>query len=84
MNPKTIGEHTIRKPAISQLVPGIIFNENNETSLDNLDEKKSEIDEEQNILEQDFLLNPCMTVGQIVLDHEIVLLDFIRYECGET
>jgi len=84
MNPKTIGDYRLHEPVTSQLVPGIIFRENNKVSIENLDEKKSEIDEKQNILEQDFLLNPCMTVGQIVMDHEIVLLDFVRYECGET
>jgi len=80
MNPKAIGEHKYLEPEISRDVPGVVFNENDDTSLD---ENKSEIDEKQNILEQDFLLNSSVTVGQIVTDHEIILIDFVRYECGE-
>jgi len=84
MNPKGIGEHKSSEPIVPQKEPDVTFSENSDTLLHDLDEKKLEVIEKQNVLEQDFLLNPSMTVGQIVTDHDIVLLDFVRYECGDS
>lgn len=53
--------------------------------MDSIDEKKSNSKiEEEGMLEQDFLLDTSCTVGQVATDYGIDILDFVRYECGET
>jgi len=86
MNPKSVGVLSIQEPIKSQeVVPAKTFNENDDSSLDNIDEKQSESAfEEDGMLEQAFLLDPSITVGQVATDYGIDILDFVRYECGET
>lgn len=86
MNPKSVGVLSIQEPIKSQeVVPAKTFNENDDSSLDNIDEKQSESEfEEDGMLEQAFLLDPSITVGQVATDYGIDILDFVRYECGET
>lgn len=86
MNPKCVGVLKTDEPVKSQdVVVDNIINENEDSSLDNIDEKKSNSEiEEDGMLEQDFLLDPSMTVGQVATDYGIDVLDFVRYECGET
>lgn len=87
MNPKAVGvldTHKLNKSP--EVVPDITYNENDDSLLDtNIDENKlqSEV-ENHNMLEQDFLLDPSITVGQVVTDYGIDVIDFVRYECGET
>lgn len=84
MNPKSVGVLKTDEPVKPQdVVVDKMIKENEDSSLDNVDEKKSEI-EEDGMLEQDFLLDPSMTVGQVATDYGIDVLDFVRYECGET
>lgn len=86
MNPKSVGVLSIQEPIKSQeVVAAKTFNENDDSSLDNIDEKQSESAfEEDGMLEQAFLLDPSITVGQVATDYGIDILDFVRYECGET
>jgi len=86
MNPKSVGVLSIQEPIKSQeVVTAKTFNENDDSSLDNIDEKQSESEfEEDGMLEQAFLLDPSITVGQVATDYGIDILDFVRYECGET
>lgn len=86
MNPKCVGVLKTCEPVEPQeVVPDITFSENDDTSIDSVDKKKSNSNiEEDGMLEQDFLLDPSMTVGQVATDYGIDVLDFVRYECGET
>lgn len=86
MNPKSVGVLSIQEPIKSQeVVAAKTLNENDDSSLDNIDEKQSESAfEEDGMLEQAFLLDPSITVGQVATDYGIDILDFVRYECGET
>lgn len=53
-------------------------------------EKRGEIvestimNDETQLLRQDFLLHPDLNVGEYLQLHDSSVLDFIRYECGET
>lgn len=40
-------------------------------------------DEEKCLIHQEFVLNPDMTVGEILQEHNIKIIDFQRFECGE-
>lgn len=87
MNPKCVGvlktiDETVKPPDV---LPDITFTESNDSSMDdNIDEKKfNNKNEEDGMLEQDFLLDPSLTVGQVANDYGIDILDFVRYECGE-
>lgn len=86
MNPKVVGTlDTHQKSNKSpEVVPDITFNENDDSSLDNVDEKLQSDVEKDSMLEQDFLLDPSITVGQVVTDYGIDVIDFVRYECGQT
>lgn len=86
MNPKCVGVLKTNESVTSkESAPDITFVENDDTSVDSLDEKKSASEvEEDGMLEQDFLLDPSCTVGQVATDYGIDILDFVRYECGES
>jgi len=86
MNPKSVGVLKIQEPIKSEdVVPTKTFNENDVSSMDSMDEKNSDSAiEEDGMLEQAFLLDPSITVGQVATDYGIDVLDFVRYECGET
>lgn len=84
MNPKCVGVLETHEPVKKiESVPDITFSENDDTSLDNVKENENDI-EEDGMLEQAFLLDPSLTVGQVATDYGIDVLDFVRYECGET
>lgn len=86
MNPKCVGVLKTDESVKSQAPkPDITFMENDENTIDNLDDKNSASKvEEDGMLEQDFLLDPSCTVGQVASDYGIDILDFVRYECGES
>lgn len=86
MNPKCVGVLKTNEPIKSQKSePDITFIENDDSLMESLDENKSDSKvEEDGMLEQDFLLDPSVTVGQVAIDYGIDILDFVRYECGET
>jgi len=87
MNPKSVGVLKIHEPIKSEeVVPAKTFNENDDdSSMDSIDENNSNSTiEEDGMLEQAFLLDPSITVGQVATDYGIDVLDFVRYECGET
>lgn len=47
---------------------------------DKPNEKK---DEETCLIHQEFLLDPDTTIGEILQEHNIKIIDFQRFECGE-
>lgn len=49
-----------------------------------IDEPKENSDDETCMIHQEFLLDPEVTVGQVVSDIGIKMVDFIRFECGEN
>lgn len=89
MNPKCVGVLKTNEP-LKSILPVVEISEeklndqSDDASLDNIDEKKSNSDVEDGMLEQDFLLDPSVTVGQVATDYGIDVLDFVRFECGET
>lgn len=82
MNPKSVGstkvQEPIKKPQLE--LPDKTFDEINELSMD---EKTIEI-EQQEMLEQSFLLDPTMKFSEVATYYGIDVQDFVRYECGET
>ncbi|XP_014247881.1 elongation factor Ts, mitochondrial isoform X2 [Cimex lectularius] len=48
------------------------------------DEPLEDKDSETVMIHQEFLLDPSVTVGQLVEDAQIKIVDFIRLECGEA
>lgn len=55
-----------------------------DSSIDSVDQKTSRSDIEDEMLEQDFLLDPSITVRQVANCYGIDILDFVRFECGEN
>lgn len=47
------------------------------------DEPCENKDDETVMIHQEFLLDPNITVSQVISDVGIELIDFIRYECGQ-
>ncbi|KAK9510931.1 hypothetical protein O3M35_005603 [Rhynocoris fuscipes] len=47
------------------------------------DEPDENKDDEMVMIHQDFLIDPSITVGQVLEDVGLNIIDFIRYECGE-
>lgn len=74
MNPKCVGIYDTLKPKISE--------EQDDSDNFSMDDVKSEVDDNQ-MLNQIFLLDSSMTVGQVANDYDIKIIDFVRYECGE-
>ncbi|XP_078702161.1 elongation factor Ts, mitochondrial-like isoform X2 [Branchiostoma floridae x Branchiostoma belcheri] len=80
MNPLTVGEMPeIRQEEEEKKKSG---------DGDNRDEEEgSSTDSDENetqMLRQTFLLDPTMSVGELVRQQGIELLDFVRFECGEV
>lgn len=48
-----------------------------------VDEPAENSDDETVMIHQEFLLDPSMTVGQLIEEAGVRILDFWRYECGE-
>ncbi|CRK89896.1 CLUMA_CG003628, isoform A [Clunio marinus] len=47
-------------------------------------DKPNEVkDEETCLIHQEFLLDPEVTIGQMLQEHNIKIIDFQRFECGE-
>lgn len=47
-------------------------------------DKPNEVkDEEKCLIHQEFLLNPVVTIGEILQENNIKIIDFQRFECGE-
>lgn len=76
MNPLRIGEYT---PPTAEELEAEKSEENEET------DKQSESEEkvEEEMLKQEYLLDPNLTVGDFLLEENVEVLDFARYECGE-
>lgn len=48
-------------------------------------DKPNEVkDEEQCLIFQDFILDPDMSIGDILKENDIKIIDFQRFECGDT
>ena len=47
-----------------------------------LSEKEDEVETE--MLKQEYLLDPTMTVGDLVRQENLEIIDFARFECGEA
>lgn len=89
MNPKSVGVLKTQSPMETNSSEAAVKDEkldteNDEDSLDNVNTLKSDSEIEDGMLEQNFLLDPSVTVGQIATDYGIDVLDFVRFECGET
>lgn len=92
MNPVKIGE--IKLEEMSENKPEQIIEEkpvekSEDTLEDNLidiiEEKKShKKEEETSLMQQEFLMDPEISVGQLVTDTGINIVDFVRFECGES
>lgn len=89
MNPKSVGVLRTHSPLETNLSEVVVKDEkldtpDDEDSLDNVNKMKLDSEIEDGMLEQDFLLDPSVTVGQVAIDYGIDVLDFVRFECGET
>lgn len=89
MNPKSVGVLKIHGSVETNSSEATVKDEkldtqNDEDSLDNANILKLDSEIEDGMLEQDFLLDPSVTVGQVATDYGIDVLDFVRFECGET
>lgn len=49
-----------------------------------VDEPNQESEDETSLIHQEFLLDPSITVQQLLAETETQILDFIRFEMGET
>lgn len=41
-------------------------------------------DDESCLIHQEYLLDPSMTMHELLQEHNIEIVDFLRYQCGET
>lgn len=39
---------------------------------------------EDEMLKQEYLLDPSLTVGDLLLEENVEVIDFVRFECGES
>lgn len=47
-------------------------------------DKPNEVkDDEKCLIHQEFLLDPVVTIGELLQEHNIKIIDFQRFECGE-
>lgn len=47
------------------------------------DEKNADPEEEKLLIHQEFINDPSKTVGEVLQEETIEIVDFIRFECGE-
>ena len=41
------------------------------------------VEKDQRLLFQEYILDPSRVVKEVVLDHGITIVDFVRFQCGE-
>lgn len=49
-----------------------------------IDEPLDNVDDETIMLYQEFLFNPALSIQQLLQNEQIEILDFVRFEMGET
>lgn len=49
-----------------------------------IDKPNEDKDEEKCLIHQEYLLDPTITVGELFTENGIEIVDFNRFECGET
>lgn len=89
MNPKEIGSLEVPPPKTEDIPP----QENENESIKKAVEGESEDGEfvarsapevdETSLVNQEFLLDPDLTVRDFLLQNSVEVVDFVRFECGE-
>ena len=41
------------------------------------------VEKDSRLLFQEYILDPSRVVKEVVLDHGITIVDFVRFQCGE-
>jgi len=83
MNPREIGQMKSKlEPPPEAEAPAQPAQPGQEGDIDPTVQLYPESDE-TTLLNQEFLLDPDVTVGEFLLENAVEVLDFIRYECGE-
>ncbi|XP_033629381.1 elongation factor Ts, mitochondrial-like [Asterias rubens] len=82
MSPVTIGEFAEVKPVTPEAPPKIEELKQHESEQDAPPEKEQQVETE--MLKQEYLLDPTMTVGDLVRQENLEIIDFARFECGES
>jgi len=91
MNPARVGDITTFAPPAASVVPEgsdavsecaeLSVEEQEDAEVKRLDDVK--VSHHDELIHQDFLLDPDVKVGQILLQSGIRVLDFVRYEVGQ-
>lgn len=77
-------EHTPELQVIYRKICQHIIGMNPQKIGDAENDKRNEVkDEEKCLIYQDFILDPEVTVGDILKENNIKIIDFQRFECGE-
>lgn len=66
------------------LVQHIIGMDPNKVGEKGKDEPVENKDDEKCLIHQEYLLDPSATVGEILQENQLEVVDFQRFECGET
>jgi len=95
MNPKEIGSLEQPPPAASAETPEPVAHQPPEDHSittqkgegqeeEDVQFSKSEEVDEHTLVNQEFLLDPDMTVREFLIQNSVEVVDFVRYECGEV
>lgn len=90
MNPKEIG--SMEQPVVAQQgeKPNVVVessgvNQDSSVAVSNEEEGKPDAEIDETVLvNQEFLLDPDITVREFLIQNSIEVLDYIRFECGES
>ncbi|XP_013083728.2 elongation factor Ts, mitochondrial-like [Biomphalaria glabrata] len=82
MNPRTIGEYIPREKKEEPVEEKPLGDEDEATSDTEGSSKVVEVEDDR-LLNQEFLLDTSMTVGELVSLNEVEILQFRRFACGE-
>ncbi|XP_038049138.1 elongation factor Ts, mitochondrial-like [Patiria miniata] len=77
MSPLCVGEH-------AEVTEETELTENQEPKPDSPAESDEAVQSETEMLKQEYLLDPTITVGDLVRQESLEIIDFARFECGEA
>ena len=74
---------SVNNEVIKNVCQHIVGMNPNKIGVIDVDKPAENKDDEMLLVFQEYLLDPSQTVGELLINHQIQVVNFHRYECGE-
>lgn len=85
MNPKSLGDinDEVVKREIRDEAFDVEIKEGEDETMVSPDKLMPTVEKDTRLLFQEYILDPSRVVKEVVVDHGITLIDYVRFQCGE-